>query len=153
MSREQLLQLRRDRPRFLHDLYNSPTLRLPDGREVRGCRRMISGSATANFCGRIGFRFQPRNRGPAAERHGPYRLHDRAVETAARLRHRGTAQILPSPDRKVFAGAAHLRRRQRGIAEKSSWPMAASRTGAVPHLGRPGHVKLTYWVPTIPPAR
>ena len=34
VSREQLMQLRSNPERFLHDLYNSPMILLSDGREV-----------------------------------------------------------------------------------------------------------------------
>ena len=58
VSREQLLQLRRNPARFLHDLYNSPLVRLPDGREVPRLPAHDFWISDGDFCGRIGFRFQ-----------------------------------------------------------------------------------------------
>jgi predicted acetyltransferase len=59
VSREQLEQLRRDPARFLHDVYNSSTIRLPDGNEVPRLPAHDFWIGDGDFCGRIGFRFQP----------------------------------------------------------------------------------------------
>jgi predicted acetyltransferase len=58
VSREQLWQLRRNPERFLHDLYNSPMIRLADGREVPRLPAHDFWISDGEFCGRIGFRFQ-----------------------------------------------------------------------------------------------
>ncbi len=67
VSGEQLLQLRRNPERFLHDLYNSPMVRLPDGREVARLPAHDFWITDGEFCGRIGFRFQRGAQVPAEQ--------------------------------------------------------------------------------------
>ena len=58
-----------------------------DGR-CRACRPTISGSATANSAAGSAFASSPERKTCPAPCYGPYRLHDRALEAGARLRHR-----------------------------------------------------------------
>jgi len=150
VSREQLRQLRRNPERFLHELYNSPTLRLPDGREVQRLPAHDFWISDGAFCGRIGFRFQPGTEDlpPTAMGHIGYTVvpwkQGRGYATAA-LR-----QILPVARAEGFARVLLTCDDDNEASRKVILANAGTPDGAVPHPGRPGHVKLMFWVPTIP---
>jgi len=148
VSREQLAALRRNRARFLHDLYNSPMVRLPDGTDVPRLPAHDFWISDGDFCGRIGFRFQ----------RGTESLPNTAFG------HIGYT-IVPWKQRRGYATQA-LRRilpvcRSEGFSRvlitcdddnegsrKVILANGGEPAGTFAHATRPGHVKLTFWVPT-----
>jgi predicted acetyltransferase len=149
VSRDQLRQLRRDPMRFLHDLYNSATLRLPDGREVRRLPAHDFWISDGEFCGRIGFRFQPGTEDlpPTAMGHIGYTVvpwkQGRGYATEA-LR-----QILPVARVEGFTRVLLTCDDDNEASQKVIRANGGVPDGHVPHPGRPGHVKLVFWVPTV----
>ncbi|WP_210493683.1 GNAT family N-acetyltransferase [Microvirga antarctica] len=150
VSRDQLLQLRRNPRRFLDDLYHSPTLRLPDGREVRRLPAHDFWISDGDFCGRIGFRYQPGTEDlpPSAMGHVGYTIvpwkQRRGYATQAlRL-------ILPVARAEGFRRVLLTCDDDNEASQKVILANGGVADGQVPHPGRPGHVKLAFWVPTIP---
>ena len=147
VSAEQLRHLRRDPERFLHDLYHSPTIRLPDGSHVPRLPAHDFWISDGEFCGRIGFRFQPGTEDLPLTVYGhigytivPWKQRRGYATQALRMllpvvRSEGFSRVLITCDddnqgsRKVILANG-------GVLD-----------GTVPHLGRPGHVKLRFWVP------
>jgi predicted acetyltransferase len=130
VSREQLLQFRRAPERFLHDLYNSPMVRLPDGREVPRLPAHDFWISDGEFCGRIGFRFQRGTEDMPTAIYGhigytivPWKQRRGYATQALRM-------ILPV----CRPGADHLRRRQRGFAkgDPRQWGRARGLSPAQP---------------------
>jgi len=150
VSREQLRQLRRNPEQFLHDLYNSPMIRRPDGQEVPRLPAHDFWISDGAFCGRIGFRFQRGTEELPAHSYGhigytivPWKQRRGYATQALRMilpvcRAEGFSRVLITcdddnePSRKV-------------ILANGGMP-----AGTVPHNTRPGHVKLAFWVPTEP---
>ena len=148
VSREQLWQLRRNPERFLHDLYNSPMIRLADGREVPRLPAHDFWISDGEFCGRIGFRFQ---RGteelpPSAYGHIGYTIvpwkQRRGYGTQA-LR-----MILPVCREEGFSRVLITCDDDNEASRKVILANGGVPAGTVPHNARPGHVKLQFWVPT-----
>jgi predicted acetyltransferase len=150
ISREQLCELRRDPEAYLDTLLHGTSIRLPDGSLVPrlpSCEFWIVDGA---FCGRIGLRFQ---RGtdalpPHALGHIGYAVvpwkRGRGYATQA-LRHilpharaqgLGRVQITCDDDNEA---SRRVILANGGVAD-----------GRTPHPTRPGHFKLSYWVPTFP---
>ena len=149
VSRDQLRQLRRDPARFLHELYHSPTLRLPDGRQVRRLPAHDFWISDGEFCGRIGFRFEPGTEylPPTAMGHVGYTVvpwkQGRGYATEA-LR-----QILPVVRAEGFARVLLTCDDDNEASRKVIGANGGVPDGHVPHPSRPGHVKLMFWVPTL----
>jgi predicted acetyltransferase len=148
VSREQLGQLRRNPERFLHELYNSLMIRLPDGREVPRLPAHDFWISDGEFCGRIGFRFQ---RGteelpPAALGHIGY-----AIVPWKRRRGYATEAlrlILPVARSEGFSRVLITCDDDNEASRKVILTNGGEPAGKAPHPGRPGHWKLAYWVPT-----
>jgi predicted acetyltransferase len=148
VSREQLRQLRRNPERFLHDLYNSRLVRLPDGREVPRLPAHDFWISDGEFCGRIGFRFQrgteelPRT----AYGHIGYTIvpwkQRRGYATQA-LR-----QILPVARQEGFSRVLITCDDDNEASMKVILANGGTPAGKTPHDSRPGRWKLGYWVPT-----
>ncbi|MEZ0169268.1 GNAT family N-acetyltransferase [Microvirga sp. TS319] len=147
-GREQLAALRADPARFLDELYNSPTVRRPDGSEVPRLPAHEFWISDGEFCGRINFRFE---RGVAAlapsayghvgysivpwkQRRGYATQALRRILTVARDEGFARVQITCDDDnegsRKVI------------LANGGVWG------GSFPHPTRPGRLKLSFWVST-----
>jgi predicted acetyltransferase len=144
----QLLALRADPERFLFDLYTSPTVLEPDGREVPRKPAHHFWISDGEFCGRISFRFQrnvteltPTSYGhigysivPWKQRRGYATEALRQVLAFARDEGFARVQITCDDDNE---GSRKVILANGGIP-----------SGTFPHLTRPGHVKLSFWVPT-----
>ena len=148
VSREQLLQLRLNPERFLYELYNSPKIRLPDGRDVARLPAHDFWISDGEFCGRISFRFQ---RGteelpPTAYGHIGY-----AIVPWKRRRGYATEalrQILPLARAEGFSRVQITCDDDNEASRKVILANGGVPAGTYPHLSRPGHVKLSFWVPT-----
>jgi predicted acetyltransferase len=150
VSREQLLQLRRDPKRFLHDLYNSPTVRLPDGREVARLPAHDFWISDGEFCGRIGFRFQRGTEDLPTAIYGhigytivPWKQRRGYATQALRM-------ILPICRSEGFSRVLITCDDDNEASRKVILANAGVAAGSLPHNRRPGHVKLLFWVPTAP---
>ncbi len=148
VSRDQLKQLRRNPERFLHELYNSPMIRLPDGREVPRLPAHDFWISDGEFCGRISFRFQPGTEElpPTAYGHIGYTIvpwkQRRGYATEA-LR-----QILPVARSEGFSRVLITCDDDNEASKKVILANGGTPAGKTPHDKRPGHWKLGYWVPT-----
>ncbi|WP_445500927.1 GNAT family N-acetyltransferase [Microvirga sp. G4-2] len=145
---EQLMALRADPERFLFDLYNSPTVRQPDGREVPRLPAHDFWISDGEFCGRISFRFErgvkelkPTSYGhigysivPWKQRRGYATEALRQILLVAHDEGFARVQITCDDDNE---GSRKVILANGGIAD-----------GTFPHLTRPGHRKLSFWVPT-----
>lgn len=148
VSKEQLLQLRRDPARFLHDLYNSPTVRLPDGREVPRLPSHDFWISDGEFCGRIGFRFQPGTEDLQPPSYGhigyaivPWKRRRGYATQALRL-------ILPVARQEGFSRVQITCDDDNEGSRKVILANDGIPAGALPHTSRPGRMKLCFWVPT-----
>jgi predicted acetyltransferase len=148
ISAEQLRELRRDREAYLEGLLRGRTIRLSDGSVVPRLPFWEFWIVDGSFCGRIGLRFR---RGTEAL--PPYALGHIGYAIVPWKRRLGYAtealrQILP------YARAEGLSRVQITCDddnEASQRVILANRgvaAGKILHPTRPGHFKLSYWVPT-----
>jgi predicted acetyltransferase len=148
VSREQLLQLRRNPARFLHDLYNSPLVRLPDGREVPRLPAHDFWISDGDFCGRIGFRFQRGTEDMPSTIYGhigytivPWKQRRGYATQALRM-------ILPVCRSEGFSRVLITCDDDNEGSRKVILANGGEPAGTLPHLSRPGHVKCLFWVPT-----
>jgi predicted acetyltransferase len=151
VSREQLRQLRqlrRNPERFLHDLYNSPMVRLADGREVPRLPAHDFWISDGEFCGRIGFRFQRGTEELPNAIYGhigytivPWKQRRGYATQALRM-------ILPVCRSEGFSRVLITCDDDNEGSRKVILANGGEPSGAFPHNSRPGHVKLTFWVPT-----
>ncbi|WP_262298841.1 GNAT family N-acetyltransferase [Microvirga sesbaniae] len=148
VSREQLLQLRRDPERFLHDLYHSPMVRLADGQEVPRLPAHDYWISDGTFCGRIGFRFQPGTEELPLAVYGhigytivPWKQRRGYATQALRM-------ILPVCRSEGFSRVLITCDDDNDASRKVILANGGIPAGSVPHNRRPGHVKLAFWVPT-----
>jgi predicted acetyltransferase len=148
VSREQLRQLRRNPERFLHNLYNSPLVRLPDGREVPRLPAHDFWISDGEFCGRIGFRFQRGTEHLPTTAYGhigytvvPWKQRRGYATQALRL-------ILPVARQEGFSRVLITCDDDNEASRKVILANGGVPTDPLPHVTRPGHVKLCFWVPT-----
>jgi len=151
VSKEQLLQLRKDPERFFHDLYHSPTIRRPDGQDVPRLPAHDFWISDGEFCGRIGFRFQPGTEELPSTTYGhigysivPWKQRRGYATQALKMllpvvRSEGLSRVLVTCD-EDNEGSRKVILANGGIPD-----------GTVPDLTRPGHVKLRFWVPAGEP--
>ncbi|MBZ6077633.1 GNAT family N-acetyltransferase [Microvirga puerhi] len=149
VSQEQLERLRHDRAQFLHDLYNSPTIRLPDGREVPRLPAHDFWISDGEFCGRIGFRFQP-----GTETLPPTALGHIGYAVVPWKRQRGYATqalrlILPVAREEGFARVVITCDETNEASRKVILANGGILDGRFPHASLTGKVKLRFWVPTV----
>ena len=151
VSREQLRQLRRNPERFLHDLYDSRLVRLPDGREVPRLPAHDFWISDGEFCGRIGFRFQPGTEELPRSAYGhigytivPWKQRRGYATDALR-------QILPVCRAEGFSRVLITCDDDNEGSRKVILANGGILAGAIPHDRRPGHSKLSFWVPTPDP--
>ncbi|HZH09139.1 MAG TPA: GNAT family N-acetyltransferase [Microvirga sp.] len=145
---EQLLALRANPERFLFEVYNSPTILRSDGREVPRSPAHDFWISDGEFCGRISFRFErnateltPTPYGhigysivPWKQRRGYATEALRQVLTVAREEGFTRVQITCDDDNE---GSRKVIIANGGIPD-----------GTYAHPTRPGHRKLSFWVPT-----
>ncbi|QFU18203.1 GNAT family N-acetyltransferase [Microvirga thermotolerans] len=148
MSREQLERLRLDRARFLYEVYDSSTIRLPDGREVPRLPSHDFWIGDGEFCGRIGFRFQPGTEAlpPTCPGHVGY-----AVVPWKRRRGYATQAlrlILPVARAEGFARVMITCDESNEASRKVILANGGVFDGAFAHPGPGGRTKLRFWVPT-----
>lgn len=148
VSREQLRQLRRNPARFLHNLYNSPMIRLSDGREVPRLPAHDFWISDGGFCGRIGFRFQPGTEDLPRSAYGhigytivPWKQR-RGYATEALRR------ILPVARTEGFSRVLITCDDDNEGSRKVILANGGVPAGRTQHDRRPGHFKLNFWVPT-----
>lgn len=151
VSREQLLQLRRNPERFLFELYNSPMIRLPDGRHVSRLPAHDFWISDGEFCGRIGFRFQRGTEALPPTAYGhigytivPWKQRRGYATQALRL-------ILPIARSEGFPRVLITCDDDNEASRKVILANGGIPAGTLPHVTRPGHVKLCFWVPTPEP--
>jgi predicted acetyltransferase len=148
VSREQLHQLRRNPERFLHNLYHSLMIRLPDGRDVPRLPAHDFWISDGEFCGRIGFRFQRGTEDLPRTAYGhigytivPWKQRRGYATQALR-------QILPVARQEGFSRVLVTCDDDNEASRKVILANGGTPAGTVFHDRRPGHVKLCYWVPT-----
>lgn len=148
VSREQLERLRQDPVRFLHDIYSSPTIRLPDGREVPRLPAHDFWISDGEFCGRIGFRFQP-----GTEELPPTCLGHIGYALVPWKRRRGYATqalrlILPVARAEGFSRVMITCDETNEASRKVILANGGIPDGGFPHASLTGATKLQFWVPT-----
>jgi len=148
VSREQLLQLRRNPERFLRDLYHSAMVLLPDGREVPRLPAHDFWISDGEFCGRIGFRFQRGTEDLPVALYGhigytivPWKQRRGYATQALRM-------ILPVCRSEGFSRVLITCDDDNEASRKVILANGGVPAGSVPHNRRPGRVKLKFWVPT-----
>lgn len=148
VSRTQLARLREDPERFLHELYNSPTLRLADGTEVPRLPAHDFWISDGEFCGRISFRFQPGTEElpPTAMGHIGYTI----VPWKRRLGYATHALrlILPVARGEGFSRVQLTCDEENVPSQKVILANGGVLVGKIEHQDRPGRFKLKFWVPT-----
>ncbi len=148
VSREQLLHLRRNPGQFLYDLYRSPLFRLPDGSQVPRLPAHEFWISDGEFCGRIGFRFQRGTEDLPATVFGhvgytivPWKQRRGYATQALRL-------ILPVARSEGFSRVQITCDNDNEASRRVILANGGILDGTFPHPSRPGHVKLSFWVPT-----
>jgi Predicted acetyltransferase len=149
VSREQLERLRRDPARFLDEVYGSPSIRLPDGREVPRLPSRDFWISDGEFCGRIGFRFQP-----GTEELPPTCLGHIGYAIVPWKRQRGYATqalrlILPVARAEGFTRVAITCDETNEPSRKVILANGGILDGTFVHPSPTGQTKLRFWVPTI----
>lgn len=148
VSQTQLARLREDPERFLHELYNSPTIRLADGREVSRLPAHDFWISDGEFCGRISFRFQPgiEDLPPTAMGHIGYTI----VPWKRRLGYATQALrlILPVAHSEGFVRVLLTCDDDNVPSQKVILANGGVQAGKIDHQGHPGRFKLKFWVPT-----
>ncbi|WP_246728277.1 GNAT family N-acetyltransferase [Microvirga terricola] len=148
VSGEQLEKLRRDPERFLHDLFNSPTIRLADGRDVPRLPAHDFWISDGEFCGRISFRFQPGTEElpPNALGHIGYAI----VPWKCRRGYATQAlrQILPVARSEGFSRVQISCDAENEPSQKVILANGGVLMKTIVHSDKPGGAKFVYWVPT-----
>jgi predicted acetyltransferase len=150
VSRKQLWQLRRNPERFLYDLYYSPTVRRPGGREVARLPEHNFWISDGEFCGRIKFRFRRGTEDPPNPAFGhigytvvPWKQRRGYATQALRL-------TLPVARSEGFSRVQMICDDDNEGSRKVILANGGQPAGTLPDLNRPGHMKLAFWVPTVP---
>lgn len=148
VSRTQLARLREGPERFLHELYNSPTIRLADGTEVPRLPAHDFWISDGEFCGRISFRFRPGTEDlpPTCMGHIGYSI----VPWKRRLGYATQALrlILPVAHTEGFL-RVHITCDDDNVpSQKVILANGGIPEGKIRHQDRPGRFKLSFWVPT-----
>ncbi|MBF9232721.1 GNAT family N-acetyltransferase [Microvirga alba] len=148
VSGEFLDKLRRDPERFLHDLHNSPTIRLSDGRDVPRLPAHDFWISDGEFCGRISFRYQP-----GTEELPPNALGHIGYAIVPWKRKRGYAtqalrQILPVARSEGFSRVQISCDAENEASQKVILANGGVLAKTTPHPDHPGQVKFVYWVRT-----
>jgi predicted acetyltransferase len=148
---EQLAALRADPERFLHGLYFSPTIRQPNGRETPRPPAHHFWISDGEFCGRISFRFErgvteltPTSYGHVGYSVVPWKQRRGYATQALR-------QVLAVAHDEGFARIQITCDDDNEASRKVILANGGIPDGTFPHLTRPGHHKLSFWVPTQAP--
>jgi predicted acetyltransferase len=147
---EQLAALRADPERFLHDLHHSPTVRHSDGHQVPRPPAHDFWISDGEFCGRISFRFERgvKDLDPTSYGHVGYSIvpwkQRRGYATQA-LR-----QVLAVAHDEGFARVQITCDDDNEGSRKVILANGGVPDGTYSHHARPGHCKLSFWVPTRP---